>query len=75
MDFGLNTACLGVLNFMLDDYPVEEFSMVEVSDESDIKSILQPEQPNEWFTITGSKVNIPSIKGIYIHNNRKVVVK
>ena len=75
VDFGLNTACLGVLNFMLDDYPVEEFSMVEVSDESDIKSILQPEQPNEWFTITGSKVNIPSIKGIYIHNNRKVVVK
>ena len=60
---------------MLDDYPVEEFSMVEVSDESDIKSILQPKQPNEWFTITGSKVNIPSIKGIYIHNNRKVVVK
>ncbi|MBQ6379955.1 MAG: hypothetical protein IJJ56_14365 [Prevotella sp.] len=30
---------------------------------------------DEWFTISGQRIDKPTKKGLYIHNGRKVVVK
>ena len=41
---------------------------------SGIRSIQRPEIDDAWYTLSGQRVTSPSRPGIYIHNNRKVII-
>ena len=41
---------------------------------SGIRSILRPELDDAWYTLSGQRVTSPNRPGIYIHNNRKVII-
>ena len=44
-----------------------------ISVSTGISSVHTDKQDNEWYTITGVKVNKPTQKGVYIHNGKKVL--
>lgn len=41
---------------------------------SGIRSIQRPEIDDAWYTLSGQRITAPNRPGIYIHNNRKVII-
>lgn len=66
----------GNLTFVNGGY-YDRFSTKEpkavISVSTGISSVHADKQDNEWYTITGVKVNKPTQKGVYIHNGKKVL--
>lgn len=75
VNIGPNSAYLAVPSSILVNNPIAEFTLEEVFEISNIKGISDCKQQGEWFTINGTKILIPSKKGVYIHNCKKIIFK
>ena len=77
--FRLNGVACGEPNG--DGQPINNFELNFSGEGNGIKAItnLQPSTSNlssSWYTIDGRRLNgMPTTKGIYIHNDRKIVIK
>ena len=74
VNIGPNSAYLAVPSSILVDNPIAEFTLEEVFDISGIKDISSRNTHDEWYTLSGIKISAPSKKGVYIHNNRTIVI-
>lgn len=53
-------------------WTIEEYDM----DDTSVNKIKSDKNcADEWYTISGSRINSPNSKGIYIHNGKKVTVR
>lgn len=75
VNIGPNSAYLAVPSSILVNNPIAEFTLEEVFDISSIKDISSSNTHDEWYTLSGIKVSSPTQKGVFIHNNRTVVVR
>ena len=75
VNIGPNSAYLAVPSSVLVNNPIAEFTLEEVFDISDIKDLSVSNTHDEWYTLNGIKISAPTQKGVFIHNNRTVVVK
>ena len=75
IDMGPNSAYLAITSSILINNPIAEFTLEEVFEISNIQDILINKPRDEWYTLSGIKISEPTQKGVYIHNNRTVVIK
>ena len=75
--FGPNEAYLKIPTDYVIANNINTLKIVEVEDELGIDtSILNTDtDSNTWYSITGLKITQPLKKGVYIHNNKAVIVK
>lgn len=48
---------------------------LDLDDPESINSVVISTEKDEWFTLSGLRVSKPNVKGVYIHNGRKVLVR
>ena len=77
MYFGPNEAFLKIPAAYVIANNIKRFKMVEVEDELGIDTpvLNKDSDTNTWYSITGLKITQPLKKGVYIHNNKAVIVK
>jgi len=75
VNIGPNSAYLAVPSSILVNNPIAEFTLEEVFEISDIKGISLSNTYDEWYTLSGIKIPSPSKKGVYIHNNKIIVIR
>ena len=73
----LSLSASGDLTADLDNLTIEmkglpESSLAHIDNIMDDQNL---QRDNEWYTITGVKINEPTTPGIYIHNRKKIIIK